>query len=98
MRHSEWCWGLADLPQMYIPESPVLEWFEERLIEIDRHFPDAKLSENEELSLMLYDDLVRSVRPGSVCSRCWAEDQKLYDKYYDPDDDVDSRFGADDWA
>lgn len=86
----EWCWGEADLPKMYIPESPVLEWMEQKLIYIDRHFGmDNKLTSDEELEILFYDDMVKSVRRGHVCSKCWLEDQRLYDKYYE--DDPDSR-------
>jgi hypothetical protein len=33
--------------------------------------------------------MVKSIRRGHVCKKCWIQDQKLYDKYYDSDGDDD---------
>ena len=87
----EWCHGASDMPRMYIPESPVLEWMEKKLIYIDRHFGmDNELTDEEEWEILLYDEMVKSVRRGTVCSTCWEQDQALYDKYYE-DEDPDIR-------
>ena len=83
----EWCHGTADLPKMYIPESPVLEWMERKLIYIDNHF-DGILSSDEEWEILVYDEMVKSVRRGYVCSICWETDQALYDKYYEDRDEL----------
>lgn len=82
----EWCYGTADLPRMYIPESPVLEWMEDKLIYIERHFEGA-LSSDEEWEILVYDEMVKSIRRGHVCSICWETDQALYDKYYQDTDE-----------
>lgn len=83
----EWCHGPADLPRMYVPESPVLEWMEQKLIYIDRHFGmDNELTSDEEWEILVYDEMVKSVRRGNVCTICWETDQALYDKYYEDED------------
>ena len=74
---------------MYIPESPVLEWMEEKLIRIDNDFTGKTLSEEEEWEILMYDEMVKAIRRGKVCVSCWKKDQKLYDKYYDSDDEDD---------
>lgn len=76
---------------MYIPESPVLEWIELKLIDIDNHFPDKSLTREEEIEIILYDEMIKSIRPGHVCEKCWKKDQELYDKYYDSNDDFEIR-------
>ena len=81
----EWCFGEADLPRMYIPESPVLEFMEQKLIKIGGHF-DGTLSKWEEWEISCYDEMVKSIRKGNVCTKCWTEDQRLYEKYYEKGD------------
>ncbi len=83
----EWCHGPADLPQMYIPESPVLEWLEEKLVYLDNNFVGEELTSDEEWEILVYDEMVKSIRKGHVCTICWTEDQALYDKYYENDSD-----------
>lgn len=83
----EWCHGPADLPQMYIPESPVLEWMEQKLAYLDNNFVDEGLTNDEEWEILVYDEMVKSIRRGHVCTICWTEDQALYDKYYENDSD-----------
>lgn len=84
----EWCHGPADLPQMYIPESPVLEWMEQKLAYLDNNFVDEGLTNDEEWEILVYDEMVKSIRRGHVCTICWTEDQALYDKYYTDDKDI----------
>lgn len=81
----EWCLGPADLPKMYIPQSPVLEWMEQKLIYIEEHF-DGNLSSEEEWEILVYDEMIKNIRRGHVCSTCWEADQALYDKYYEDDE------------
>lgn len=85
----EWCHGIINVIPMYIPESPVLEWMEEKLIRIDNDFTQSKLTEEEEYEIVAYDEMVKSIRRGVVCTKCWKKDQRLYDKYYDSGDEED---------
>lgn len=85
----EWCHGTTNVVPMYIPESPVLEWMEEKLIAIDKDFSNQELSKEEEWEILIYDEMVTSIRRGAVCHKCWKKDQRLYDKYYDTDDNDD---------
>ena len=83
----EWCHGTTNVLPMYIPESPVLEWMEEKLISIEGDFNTQQLSNEEEWEILIYDEMVRSIRRGTVCRKCWKKDQMLYDRYYDHDDE-----------
>ena len=47
----EWCFGKMGVVPMYIPESPVLEWMEEKLIRIDNDFTQQELTKEEEYHL-----------------------------------------------
>lgn len=85
----EWCHGTKNTMPMYIPESPVLEWMEEKLIKIDNDFTEQLLSKEEEYEIIVYDEMVKSIRTGVVCTKCWKKDQGLYDKYYDSGDEDD---------
>ena len=86
-RTCEWCFNEADLPVMYIPECPILEDMEKKLIMIDKHFEIGQLTEWEEWEITCYDELVKSIRKGNVCTKCWEADQKLYDRYYHKGED-----------
>lgn len=87
-RHKcEWCFGIKDVMPIFMPETPVLEWMEEKLITIGEDFTQSYLSKDEEWEILCYDDMITSLRRGHVCKKCWVQDQKLYDKYYDADGD-----------
>lgn len=85
----EWCFGTRDVMPIFIPETPVLEWMEEKLISVDEDFSQSELSEWEEWEMLCYDDMIKQIRRGHVCKKCWIKDQKLYDKYYDTDNNDD---------
>ena len=85
--YCEWCHGEKNVMPMYIPESPVLEWMEKRIIANDESFTNQKLTDWEEWEMLCYDEMVTAIRRGAVCTSCWKKDQRLYDKYYDSDDD-----------
>lgn len=86
-KYCEWCHGTTNVMAMYIPETPVLEWLEEKLIAIDNDFVDKELTKDEEWELLVYDEMVKSIRKGNVCKKCWQRDQYLYEKYYNEDDE-----------
>jgi len=85
----EWCHGTSNTIPMYIPETPVLEWMEKKLIRLDNDFTEHSLSKEEEWEILVYDEMVTSIRRGVVCTKCWKKDQKLYEKYYDPGEEDD---------
>ena len=86
-KYCEWCFNTTGVMSMYIPETPVLEWMEEKLIAIDNDFTEQELSKEEEWEILVYDEMVKSIRRGNVCRKCWKQDQILYEKYYDQDDE-----------
>lgn len=89
-RHKcEWCFGTRNVMPIFIPETPVLEWMEEKLSSVEEDFSQSELSEWEEWEMLCYDDMIRQIRRGHVCKKCWTKDQKLYDKYYDTDNNDD---------
>ena len=53
------------------------------------NFSQSELSEWEEWEMLCYDDMIKQIRRGHVCKKCWTKDQKLYDKYYDTDNNDD---------
>ena len=72
---------------MYIPQTPVLEWMEDKLILLDGEFRDQDLSEEEEWEIFVYDNMIKSITRGTVCIKCWKKDQQLYETYYNSDDE-----------
>ena len=87
----EWCQRECDLEPLLIPETPILEWFEEKLVALgDMEDEEIFLSPQEELEMDLYDYMINSYRKGNVCSSCWGKEQILWQKYYSIGDDEDN--------
>lgn len=86
----EWCKRECDLKPMLIPETPILEWFEEKLVALgDMDDEEIHLTPQEEQEMDTYDYMINSYRTGSVCSSCWGKEQLLWEKYYKVGDDID---------
>lgn len=89
MTKCNWCFGTENVLQMYIPETPVLEWMEDKIILLDGEFYEKELTAAEEWEIQVYDTMVRAITQGTVCTKCWKQDQKLYETYYSQDEDGD---------
>jgi hypothetical protein len=89
MTKCNWCFGTKNVLHMYIPQTPVLEWMEDKLILLDGEFYEQDLTETEEWEIQVYDTMVRAITRGTVCTKCWKKDQKLYEMYYGPDGEDD---------
>lgn len=91
-----WCWQESDLEMRYIPATPILEWIEDKIDEIDRDLSrdaEVRLSSREEREINLYDALLNESTKGYVCSHCLVKENILWDKYYsleeEEDEDID---------
>ena len=95
-----WCHKPTSMPEVFAAESPLLEWFEEK---IDKYCEDKgidrkalwgvdsdwneldELPEILEAELLTYDQLISTVTRKTICSPCLRDDQKLWIKYYHKD-------------
>lgn len=76
-----WCFREANLIDILIPASPILEWMEKIINKIENE-GISNLTPEEEWEVLIYDEMVNTVIQGSVCSKCWENNNKLYKKYY----------------
>ncbi len=92
-----WCGRLTWMEEMQLPETPILEFMEEKINEFGRDkiwgeegdWSQYDLDSEFEAELLVYDQMLTSVSSKIVCITCLKEDDDLYDKYYDEDDDSD---------
>ena len=98
-----WCHKPTSLPEVFAAESPILEWFEDRINAFcddnnidkehlwgeDSDWGRINLPEQFEAELLTYDDLMVTVDRKTICQHCLVEDQKLWDKYYSGGDNGD---------
>tara|TARA_B100000497_G_scaffold112958_1_gene134304 strand:- start:368 stop:649 length:282 start_codon:yes stop_codon:yes gene_type:complete len=80
---------------MQLPETPILEFMEEK---IDKHgreriwgengdWSSENLDSDFEAELLVYDQMLSTVTKKVVCIGCLNDDDKLWEKYYNQDDD-----------
>tara|TARA_B100001057_G_scaffold126445_1_gene125316 strand:+ start:156 stop:491 length:336 start_codon:yes stop_codon:yes gene_type:complete len=93
--HCAWCGKPTHMEAMQLPETPILEFMEEK---IDKHGRDKiwgekgdwstqNLDSDFEAELLVYDNMLCSISPKVVCIGCLKEDDDLWEKYYNQDDD-----------
>ena len=100
-----WCGKPTWMEPMLLPETPILEFMEEKIDEYGREriwgengdWSQENLDSDFEAELLVYDNMLSSVSNKIVCITCLNDDDKLWEKYYgeDPDNDVDIVFDAD---
>ena len=91
-----WCHKPTSMPEVFAAETPLLEWFEEKINkycednDIDRKmlwgaesdWNKVDIPEALEAELLTYDYLVSTVKRKVICSPCLKQDNKLWIKYY----------------
>ena len=109
-RTCAWCHKPTNLPPVFAAESPILEWFEDKINVFcdennlnkeqvwgeDSDWGMINLPEHFEAELLTYDQLMVTVTRKTICQHCLREDQKLWDKYYSGGDNGDFEIKIDD--
>ena len=95
-----WCGRLTWIGAMQLSETPILEFIEEK---IDKHGRDKvwgedgdwssqDLDSDFEAELLVYDQMLCNISPKVVCINCLKEDDALWEKYYNDDDNFEIEF------
>tara|TARA_B110000483_G_C18130579_1_gene517425 strand:+ start:489 stop:833 length:345 start_codon:yes stop_codon:yes gene_type:complete len=106
----EWCHKPTNLPEVFASETPILEWFENRIEQFCRDKGMSKqqiwgedadwgrfdIPEQFEAELLTYDELLITVERKTICKDCLVQDQKLWDKYYNDGENGDFEITIDD--
>lgn len=104
INYCKWCGASTSMEQMQIPDTPILEFLEQK---IDEHGREEVWGENSDWSrldldsdfeaeLLVYDELLSKTTLKTICESCIEEDERLYNKYY-PEQDGEVEFFNDDF-
>tara|TARA_B100000282_G_C31709343_1_gene480307 strand:+ start:788 stop:1144 length:357 start_codon:yes stop_codon:yes gene_type:complete len=102
--HCAWCGKPTAMEAMQLPETPILEFMEEKINKHGRNeiwgengdWSTQRLDPDFEAELLVYDQMLCSVSKKTVCIHCLKEDDELWEKYYgDKNGDLEIRFDAD---
>ena len=100
-----WCGRLTWMEEMQLPETPILEFTEEKIDKFGREriwgkdgdWSTQDLDSDFEAELLVYDEMLCNVSPKVVCISCLKQDDELWEKYYNNgfDDETEISFDAD---
>lgn len=97
-----WCGKLTVMEAMQLPETPILEFMEDKIDKFGRSkiwgengdWSNVDMDSDFEAELLVYDEMLSTVSKKVVCETCLNEDDKLWDKYYGDSGDYEIRFDA----
>jgi hypothetical protein len=90
VKYCKWCGKRTNMGQVVVSETPILEFLENKIDEHDREAiwgEECDLSEQHidsdfEAELLIYDELLNTLTPKTICSNCLKSDEHLWKKYY----------------
>ena len=93
--HCSWCGKSTWMNRMLLPETPILEFMEDKINGYGRQdiwgedgdWSMKDLDSDFEAELLVYDELLNTVSNKIVCIGCLKEDDDLWNKYYGIDED-----------
>lgn len=102
--HCTWCGRLTWMEEMQLPETPILEFIEEKIDKFGREriwgkdgdWSTQDLDSDFEAELLVYDEMLCNVSPKVVCISCLKQDDELWEKYYNNGFDDESQIYFDD--
>lgn len=94
-KYCSWCGKPTVMEEMMVSETPILEFMEEKIDEHGRNkiwgedgdWSTQNLDSDFEAELLVYDNMLNTVSSKVVCINCLKEDDDLWEKYYNQDDD-----------
>ena len=100
INHCAWCGSPTIMEKMQLPDTPILEFLEEKINKLGRekvwgensNWALLDLDPDDEAELLVYDEMLNTFTSKYVCEKCLSDDDRLYKKYYGEDDDFIIRF------
>lgn len=97
VKYCSWCGMKTIMEPMQLPQTPILEFMEEKIDKIGRdrvwgeaaNWAKLELDPNLEAELLVYDEMLCNVSLKTVCEKCLSEDDRMYEKYYGDDPDTE---------
>ena len=96
INYCKWCGAPTVMEEIQLPETPILEFMEDKIDKLGRqrvwgensNWAMLDMDPDDEAELLVYDEMLSSVRLKHVCEKCLSDDDRLYKKYYDDGDDI----------
>ena len=93
VNHCEWCGKKTSLGKTTQPETPILEFMEEKIDKYGREaiwgedgdWSEEDLDSDFEAELLVYDQMLTTMSKKIVCISCLKQDDDLWEKYYNKD-------------
>ena len=90
LNYCEWCSKQTSLVKTIQPETPILEFMEDKIDLIGREdiwgvhgdWSMVDIDSDLEAELLIYDEMLNNVGMRIVCEVCLIQDEKMYKKYY----------------
>ena len=95
INYCAWCGAPTIMEAMQLPQTPILEFMEEKIDKLGRKrvwgensdWSKLDMNPDDEAELLVYDEMLSSVSLKHVCEKCLSDDDRLYKKYYDDEED-----------
>jgi hypothetical protein len=92
-----WCGAPTKSGKIELPETPILEFLEEKIDKLGRErvwdveadWSVLDLNPDDEAELLIYDELQNTFSLKYVCEKCLKDDNDLFIKYYGEEEDID---------
>jgi len=86
----EWCGRITNAGSTFVAHTPILEWMEERIDKMGRSliwgensdWSKLEMKPDFEAELLVYDQMLSTVRSAVVCKQCLRADERMWEKYY----------------
>lgn len=96
INYCKWCGAKTNLDPIKIPETPILEFLEEKINKLGRNkvwgessnWAYIEMDPDIEAELLVYDEMLNTISYKHICEKCVEEDNRLYDKYYNDDEEI----------
>ena len=90
VKYCKWCGKRTNMEKVVISEIPILEFLESKIDEHDREaiwgekydLSEQHIDSDFEAELLIYDELLNTLTPKTICSNCLKSDEYLWKKYY----------------
>ena len=98
INYCAWCGAPTIMERMQLPQTPILEFLEEKIDKLGRdkvwgensNWSALDIDSDTEAELLVYDEMLSTIELKTVCENCIGEDDRLWRKYYsNPDDNND---------
>ena len=95
INYCKWCGAPTVMEEIQLPETPILEFMEDKIDKLGRqrvwgensNWAMLDMDPDDEAELLVYDEMLSSVSLKHVCEKCRSDDDNMWRKYYGDNQD-----------